>query len=240
MIAETVVLCEGFHDRAFLSGWLKVLGAESLREGVYEPHGARLRGRGQYGFRLAERWFRIVPMDGDSAWQAVASAMLGTRTTRAIERMVVVLDDDSVGTTGGRQQSFEHWVSELGAIRATPHTFRLSGGIVETEVALAVWSAQESLRSSLPDQQTLERLVCAALAEVDASRAEHVRAFLAARPSPPSDEKLHKSHAAAHMAGWFSSHGSEDFFRAVWDEPALRRVLERRLAELGATEAFGL
>jgi len=31
------------------------------------------------------------------------------------------------------------------------------------------------------------------------------------------------------MAGWFPDRGCDDFFAALWQEPAIRRELERRL-----------
>ena len=58
--------------------------------------------------------------------------------------------------------------------------------------------------------------------------------WLAARPSPPSDEKQHKAHAASHMAGWFSDRGYEGFFDAVWEDRGVAEALKRRLDASGA------
>jgi len=67
-------------------------------------------------------------------------------------------------------------------------------------------------------------------------RCKAVAEWIASRPDPPSKEKLHKTHAASHMAGWFSDRGYEGLFDAVWDEKNAP-VREALLSALGATGA---
>lgn len=62
---DNVILCEGYHDRAFLSGWLAHLGCKTLKDKPYRD-GKPLRGGGQFGYRTPnEGWARILPVDGD-------------------------------------------------------------------------------------------------------------------------------------------------------------------------------
>ena len=59
-----------------------------------------------------------VPTHGDGKWREVADAELGFRSTRALDRVVVVLDDDGgPGAPASRTTSFEGWAAAKGATR---------------------------------------------------------------------------------------------------------------------------
>lgn len=53
MSSEAIFVCEGYHDRSFLSGWLTVLGCSDPSNGgktvVLDPSGKRVAG-GQFAF----------------------------------------------------------------------------------------------------------------------------------------------------------------------------------------------
>lgn len=244
---ESVIVCEGYHDRAFLSGWLQWHGCKGLENKPYRD-GKKVKGKGQFAFRTPRGgWLRIVPTHGDTKLFEVAEIELEGRKTNPLSRLVIVRDDDSTlitpageGATAfpepdAQYASLKSWAERLGA-RRVPATddFELEGGKQATRLSFMVWRAPEPASTHLPAQQTLERLVCAAIAEVYGARCGTVEAWLASRQDPPPGEKPHKSHAASHMAGWFSERGYEGFFGAVWEDPSIRDALLARLAVIRA------
>ncbi|WP_438036643.1 hypothetical protein [Sorangium sp. So ce204] len=175
-------------------------------------------------------------MDGDTKVTLAAEELIIQSATTPIERIVLVYDaDDPHPAPGGgaRQSDFDAWAIKQKASRV-PDTeeFELTGGMIATRLSIVVWGAPDAASALLPPQQTLERLVCAAIAEAYPTRGKAVSAWLASRPEPPFQEKLGKTHAASHMVGWFSDRGYEGLFDAVWEDAAVREAL---LARLGAT-----
>lgn len=115
--------------------------------------------------------------------------------------------------------------------------------IGRTRVELVVWHCEDAAGTmGVPDKQTLERLVCAAIAEASAGSensqgwAASVRDFLA---QEPRGGQGHKNHALAYCAKWFVPE-REDLFRAVWSResfPAVAAALESRLRATGGWKA---
>jgi len=101
-----------------------------------------------------------------------------------------------------------------------------------TKVALLRWEVSDPPAPGLPDQQTLERLACAALAAAYPARAASVQSWLDARPAPPGADP--KEHAWSYMAGWHAEHGCEAFYSNLWIDPRVRTELESRLRASGA------
>jgi hypothetical protein len=241
---ESIILCEGYHDRAFLSGLLEHHGCQSLKGKPYRGH-KPLTGKGQYTFVTPHGgWLRLVPVDGDKNLLNAANTELIARETSALRHVVLVRDDDTIAAKEMEQSSanapnqreaLENWARHT--LRATAiegtDDFQLDAGIIPTRISFLFWCARDAHNDYLPPKQTLERLVCAAIAEAYPARCTSVADFIAARPAPPTGEKLHKSHAASHMAGWYSDRGYEGFFSAVWTDNAIRDALMRRLAEAG-------
>jgi hypothetical protein len=72
-MSESVILCEGFHDRAFWDGWLTSLGCNSdgYKPGTPgfpapDPWGAEVRG-GQFAYRsMSASFVRVRPCNGRS------------------------------------------------------------------------------------------------------------------------------------------------------------------------------
>ena len=101
-----------------------------------------------------------------------------------------------------------------------------------TTVALVRWQTNDPPARGLPDQQALERLVCAALAAAYPPRAIALQDWLDARPgSPPPGPK---AHAWSYMAGWYAEHGCENFYTNLWRDTIVVRELESRLRSSGA------
>ena len=62
MKSETILLCEGYYDRAFWDGWLRFLGCVEERS---DPWKKAVRGGGQYGYRTPQGGFlRLTPCQG--------------------------------------------------------------------------------------------------------------------------------------------------------------------------------
>jgi hypothetical protein len=86
--------------------------------------------------------------------------------------------------------------------------------------------------AGLPAQQSLERLVCAALVAAYPPRGPAVTNWLDSRPAAPVAGP--KEFAWSHMAGWYAEYGSDAFFRKLWlDAPAVTE-LQTRLTACGA------
>jgi hypothetical protein len=248
--AESILLCEGYHDRAFLDGWLRSRECKSWKDKPYPPNNDNKLGGGQFAFQTPkQRWVRVVPVEGEGNLLRKANVFLQEAKTRPISRIVLVWDVDRPvqGGEESRRQSFERWAIERGAEAASSSDFHLPPDLGDTTLALLLWhlgdpSVAEPTDPALPDlppQQTLERLVCAAIRDTDPDRCRDVVRWLCTRSSPPKEEKRHKTHVAFHMAGWFSDWGYEGFFKALWDDyPAVRPALEARLSAIGATRVI--
>ncbi|WP_437992273.1 hypothetical protein [Sorangium sp. So ce145] len=249
---ESVVLCEGYHDRAFWAGWLvERLGwtdARPRREnGTYDiardPFGKPVT-RGDFAYRTPlGRFLRVRPCHGDSQVLAVMKTRLRERTTNGLRRLAVNLDvdTDAAETNGApqREAALRDAVERIVAqedprwSRTPDGDLCLDGGA--TLVSLVLWSASDPPTPELPPQQTLERLVCAALRAAYPDRAAAVGVWLASRRDPPPATP--KEHAWSHMAGWYAAHNCDDFFQAVWRTPAVAAELEARLRASGALRA---
>jgi hypothetical protein len=246
---ESIVFCEGYHDRAFLDGWFRIRGCKSWKDKPYPPNNDAKLGGGQFAFQTPrQRWVRVVQVGGEGNLLKKASVFVKEARARAVSRIVLVwdVDGDAQGEES-RRQSFERWAIERGAVAASSSDFHLPPDLGDTTLSLLLWraddpSAGEPSDPTLPDlppQQTLERLVCAAIRDTDPDRCRDVVRWLSTRSSPPKEEKRHKTHVAFHMAGWFSNWGYEGFFKALWDDyPAVRPALEARLSAIGATRVI--
>ncbi len=84
----------------------------------------------------------------------------------------------------------------------------------------------------MPTQQTLERLVSAALLAAYPARAKPLQDWLDSRPLPPATDP--KEHAWSHMAGWYAQYGCEAFYSNLWNDPQIVSQLESRLRLSGA------
>lgn len=239
---ESVIICEGFHDRAFLRSWLASRGCESLVNKPYRD-GKPIRGAGQYAFRTPNGgWLRVVPVNGDANIALEADTYVEKSKTSPTSRIVLVYDEDAPDEEVGsdrRRASFRSWAERRGALVVSDaEDLELAGGITSTRLSLIVWRAPDPPSALLPPRQTLERLVCAALADIYPARLKAVTAWLASRPDPPAGERMHKTHAASHMAGWWSDRGYEGVFDVVWEDERVRGALVKRLEEVGAARVI--
>src|SRR5262249_29397571 len=109
-MSESVIYCEGYHDRAFWMGWLVNLGCvdpgfpppgRTGRLPIYDPLSTLVSG-GQYAYHSRSgRFLRVVPCHGKSRILPAVRIRLGQRNSKALLRLVISIDSD-VTASGGR------------------------------------------------------------------------------------------------------------------------------------------
>jgi hypothetical protein len=244
-MSESVILCEGYHDRAFWDGWLTSLGCTS--DGfkpntpgypALDPWGDAGRG-GQFGYRSRTGQFvRVQPCNGRTGILPQARVRLRQRSTRTLIRIVVNVDVDvpaggvAGGPTGLRQQDVLYQVQQIEptAVVNAEGDIEVDGGA--TKVALVRWETADPPGAGLPDEQTLERLVSAAIIAAYPPRAKAVFDWLSSRPQAAAPGP--KEHAWSYMAGWYAEQGCEAFYASIWADANIAKELELRLRGSGA------
>jgi len=238
--SETVILCEGYHDRAFWSGWLRLLGCQSeadLRAGsgpILDPWGERVE-KGIFAFRSRSgKFIRLVPTGGNSPQFRIARALLRKRADRLLNRLVINRDVDVAAPVSPEGPTIS---DVLAALTPEPASTHLDGDELVfddtgTRVSFVKWFAGDVSSPGLPEQQCLERLVCAALSAAHPERGACVQAWLDSRNSPPLESV--KAYSWSHMAGWYPDHGCEAFYSQLWSEPDIAAELRQRLESSGA------
>ena len=247
-LSESVICCEGFHDRAFWKGMLLHLGCTdpgaptaggSGRRSVYDPWGSKVFGGGQFAYlSRSGEFIRVVPCGGNDGVLTETRLRLQLRTTKAVREIVVCLDSDknADGSPPASRIITNTAVEAIarGADRACTavgqNGFAVDGGA--TRVHLVTWSVADPPSPTLPNQQTLERLVTAAIIAAYPTRALPVQNWLATRPAPPPPSP--KDFAWSHMAGWYSEHGCDAFLSETWKDRSIAAELEGRLGQNGA------
>jgi hypothetical protein len=246
---ESIVFCEGFHDRAFWKGWLQDRfrctdpGApqpgQSQRRQIIDPFNEKVRG-GQFAYHTpAGHFLRVIPCHGDQ--NAILTALrvrLKDRSTKPVLRLALNVDSDlSVAAPTGRTRL---QIQDLEPVLRPfdPHAtlnadgdWELFGGA--SKVSLIRWETHDPAHPHLPDQQCLERLICAAIIAAYPDRAAVVRQWLDGRPQPPPLLTA-KEFSWSHMAGWYAENGCDDFFTHLWRDPRLVTELGTRLKQSGA------
>jgi hypothetical protein len=204
-MSESVILCEGFHDRAFWDGWLNALGCNSdgFKPGTpgfpaLNPWKAQV-GRGQFAYHSKSGGFiRVYPCRGKSNVLREARIRLAQRSTKQLLRLVINVDVDTSaasvapGNLGLRQQDVLYQVQQIDSSACVNASGEIEVDSGATKVSLVRWEVSDPPAPGIPDQQTLERLASAALAAVYPARAASVQTWLNTRPMPPKmDPKEH-------------------------------------------------
>jgi hypothetical protein len=248
MTQESVILCEGYHDRAFWDGWLRF-----LKCGVPQAHNKTLSTRivkdpwgrtvsgGQFGYHSPTANFvRIVPCRGDDFVSDALKNRLAGRTTHALRHVAVNYDADTdARTEADAKMGIEAAHNSIQTIlkaadpsftRNAQGDYLLDGG--GTLVSVIVWWAPDLHAEGLPWKHTLERLVCAALNATLPGRAQSVEQWLQSRPS--ASPAGPKEYAWSNMAGWAADKGCEAFYSELWSHPQVVAELRSRLEKTGA------
>ncbi len=242
--AESYILCEGFHDRAFWAGMLQHFGCSDpglkgkTRVPVSDPWGLLVRGSGEYGFHSRSGEFiRVVPAGSKTQILPLARMRLNTRSQKVLTRLILNCDSDvnADGTAGATPVlSFEGIVAlarecEGGARLSPPNLVTLDDG--GTTIVLAEWHAADPVSEGVPNQNSLERLMCSAIKAVYPDYGQAVERWLKSRPSPPPSNP--KEHALSYLAGWYAELGSyEAFCTVLWRDARIAPELESRVRSL--------
>lgn len=231
------IVCEGYQDRHFWDGWLRHLGWAEDRSVV----SGRRQGEpgGQYGYRHGTHTTRVVP--AGSKAEILPAALDFLREPWTLTHLVLNEDPDLTPRADATQlplprNSVQAHVEALGWVCETAPGFPILAtrpDRVAVTIHRLLWTCPDPPAPGLPAVDTLERLVCAALLAAYPDRGPAVQHFLNHRPEAPADHP-HKAIAMTHMAGWYAPHGSFDFYRTLWDDPAIAVQLESRLRASGA------
>ncbi len=232
---QSIVLCEGYHDRAFWKGWLKHLGCvDSTQDPMNRPVT-----RSEFGFQSPDgKFIRLVPCKGRGNILKTARMRLDDRQVEPTLRTLVInVDPDldymaSGGATGLRVQDVLHQTRMVNAGAAIHADGWIEVDQGATRVWLVRWEANDASQVGIPRQQSLERLVCAAMAAAYPERAEPVQRWLDSRPNPA--ESGAKEFAWSFMAGWYAAHNCDAFYEIVWADPRLVGALRERLESADA------
>lgn len=230
MQSQAVILCEGFDDRAFLAEWLVTLGCQEARQDPWKKPVTT----GQYGFNSRSgRFIRVHPCNGKAMLGEIAGHYVDLHMARPVSRLVLCFDADcdapDVAPRGAVLQS-------LAARRAATPSPDASTWVIDgVDVVSLAWECDDPPgQPGVPSKQCLERLVSASIVAADPIRGASVMDWLQAPPRTAGPE--HKAHAYAYLAKWFAPSGCEDFYRAVWRDPAIRAQLEARLRRAGSLQ----
>jgi hypothetical protein len=245
----TVVLCEGYHDRAFLSGVLVThlgwIDARQQPDGSKRPARDQLGavGGGDFGYRRLsdDHQLRVRPCEGDSKIPEALRLLI--EKDKPFDRLVICYDGDK----GSNQadfldrihQSVEGLLSRngLNPVASAPGRWSCQG--LCREALALVWHCGDRPTPGVPEQQCLERVVCAAAAEVWPERLASLAEWLRLRPSPSisfSENRtpFPKSNALTLVGGWFAKQDYQDFLKSAWSHPEMAAALRARLVASGA------
>jgi len=239
--SEIYILCEGYHDRAFWKGLLTYAGCASLGgpgKKPSDPWGETVHG-GQYAFENRNKAFlRVVPAGSKYQLIALAETRLRQRAPKTVTHLIINHDSDSFadGTPStARDIQFSHILQlakklDPGAQKSVEHVISVDNGT--SKIIAFPWCSTDPPAPGVPNQQTLERLICSALAAVHKDRPAPLEAWLKSRPSPPPPNP--KEHAFSYLAGWFADKGSyEAFCEALWNDPQVAAELRGQLERQG-------
>jgi hypothetical protein len=196
-----------------------------------DPDGKEV-GAGHHGYwTQSNNFIRIVPCHGDDKVMRELESVLKQRATRPFTHLLVNLDGDDMD--GAVIRDRRH--SVLDRTRKSDPNAALDSSVIvlsgDARVVPVIWEAHDADAAieGIPCQNTLERLVCAAICAAYPERGAIVTRWLASRGSTVAGPE-HKAHAWSMMAGWFPDRGCDDFYSAVWQEQPIRAELEKRLA----------
>jgi hypothetical protein len=191
---------------------------------------------GRFAYRsLAGEFVQIVPVGGKDKIAEALRVRLARRSYEPIDHLVINLDSDL--PAGVAELSDLPGRIDRVLAKADPARTRDSEGdwlldAGRTVVSLVRWQADDGPVRGLPEKQTLERLMCAAIAGAYPDRAPVVQDWLDSRPNPPPADA--KEHAWSYMAGWHAHGGSEFFCRTIWQDAHVAAELRARLVKSGA------
>lgn len=241
--AQHYVLCEGYDDRSFLASVFELLGLASMRSAdgggpLVDAWCEALKG-GIFGFRSssdAAPVLRLQEVQGVTNMARVARIALAAHETKPLASLTLVRDDDTeVGETPLDVVAWVRGIFSGDEVTAKgPCAFSVRG----IRVNVVVWRVDgTSTVEGIPSKQTLERLVCTALAEVEPLRAQSVHRWLMDPPSA-SNTNEPKAVVGSYVAKWYAEDRLDEFYRRVVRSAPLRDALRSHLELSGAWGIF--
>jgi hypothetical protein len=232
---QHVVLCEGFDDRAFWKGWLLFLGcADPSNDGAKKVLDAWGRPvvRGSFLFTTPVGSSVLVrPIGGRSKVRKAAREFLDHQVYRPA-RLLINLDSDRDLQTGEGPDSREAVRQIVRDHGEQPVQGDGPFTLGDVELSMVIWECDDAHPTpGLPAQQTLERLIAAAILDAYPGRGPVVEEWLAAEPR---GEMLPKSYGYSYLAKWYAEGGPDDFLRGLWRDGRITEALRERLAANGA------
>lgn len=255
---ESVVLVEGYDDRSFWQGLLLRGGCKDARKQPPSKH----RQQGGYTYVTPSSAFiHVIPCmptptdanpgasPGDIPTDANPEASIGDpflmitrnklreQATKPLRMLVLGPDGDRHASLADAIKSARTIVTGVypDAEETPEGDFVVDKGRFTVATAFLHADSARKQDGGLPDgvpaQRALEQLVCAALCKAYPDRGEVVSRWLANRPTPGG--KDHKAHAWSFYAGWWTGHGTGDFFSSLWRDPSIANILENLLRAQG-------
>ncbi len=238
-VLKTIILCEGYHDRAFWSGYLmhrhfKDQRGTKARQETREP--------GQYDYLSPKggHAISVYPCRGKDNIKNALTVKLAGLATDPKDQIIVSVDHDGDSLPIGCEPDWTlgNLCHDLNASKdkngeakaietkdgAPPHISYSSKDGQSTLIYLIQWSAGESSIDYI-HVQTLERMVCAAFKLAYANREPPVLNFMESRGdgAPEADGK---AYACAHLAGWYGQSASlENLCREIWRDESMSKAL---------------
>jgi len=231
---QHVVLCEGYDDRDFWAGWLLALGCEDCgrKRPVLDRHDEEVE-KPRFLFRTPGGTDVLLHPFMGSRKEALEAVRFyrARHATKPVGRMIFNRDSDATGEDAApnARDFVKGIVRELDGEVEDPEGPHSIAGI---RIWPVVWECPGS-DPGIPPQQTLERIVSAAITSAYAGRGESVESWLG--DEPVAEKKNHKNYSMSYFAKWYAQHhGYGNFYRALWRDPAVAGQLESRLRESGA------
>ncbi len=229
----SVILCEGYQDRAFWYGLLEYL---KCKFGTNTPIPENYaKGSGEYsGITSSGNFVSILPVGSGTRILPVLKSKLEKLPIRSVDLIVINIDSDyeaGSAVTGLQISDLLKYVQKIDtSVIVSDANILANNG--KTQISLARWEVAGETPPGVPTKQTLERVVCMAIQSAYPERAEDIKNWLESRRNPP--ESSPKAFSWSYMAGWFPEAGCDHFFRALWSDPKIATELERVLRENGA------
>lgn len=173
----------------------------------------------------------LQPYHGRSNAPRAVDDYLGSRQVYRPSRLVLNLDSDSEGEAGASAPDQVSGIVEtLGGEGHFPGPFAIG----DSALYAVIWQcADPDPTPGVPSQQTLERLVSAAITARMPERGTAVERWL---DDEPSGLELPKSYGHSYFAKWYADHGWAHFYEWVWQDASIAGELRSRLEAEGAWE----
>jgi hypothetical protein len=233
-MSQQVVLCEGYDDRAFWKGCLLRLGCRSAEsDAERQDEWGRPVAKGRYLYFTPEGHRLLVePCRSREHVPRAAQRYFNEQTTHPIQHLVLNIDSDLMA--GDAAEAIGRTPEVIGQLilREQSEEERGTNRVRGIEVSSVIWECADPPAAGIPEKQTLERLVSAAIREAHSGRGESVARWL--NDPPVGDPGDPKAHGLSYLAKWYATHGVDDFYAHVWRDNRVAAALEGRLRTTGA------